>query len=269
MDNPNYTTDFFNVLKNQTRLWVFQTIISGKGTIAKIHQELKSIGAKTSQYSISDDYIQPLITIGLVTESLGKYSATQFGICINDLLVDFDEFIEKLPSQSECHEEHLLQLLLSGPKTRKDIRQIISSIVASRVLKRLATSNLVNLPADRNYIFFHKSKRDPALEKLTNSEMNIYQAIPTEGITADKLAKLVGISQRRIYNHIRHLKGKKLVFTRNIPLTYTLTNNGQKLATILQNLSQQVEKTWSYTECISQHQQQTKHIYSTTTSYMR
>jgi hypothetical protein len=190
--------------------------------------------------------------MGLVTESLGKYTATLFGICINDLLDGFDEFVQKLPSQSECYEETLLQMLLSGPKSRQEIQQVISPIIASRVLKRLATSKLVNLPTDRNYIFFHKSKRDPSLEKLTDSEIKVYQAIPDEGIGVDKLAKLVGLSQRRTYNHIRHLKGKKLVFTRNIPLTYSLTINGQKLAIILQNIVQKIDETWGFTKDMTQ-----------------
>jgi len=260
MNNPNYTTDFFNVLKNPTRLRVFQTIAKGRCTLAKIQQELKKTGTKQSLYTISEEHIQPLITIGLVAESVDKYSATLFGDCINELIDGFDEFIQKLPPQSECHEETLMQLLLSEPKTCEEIKQFLSPTITSRALKRLVTSGLVNPPADRNYIFFHKSKRSPALEMLTDSEMKVYQAIPDEGIDADKLAKLVGLSQRRIYVHIRHLKGKKLVFTRKIPLTYSLTNDGQKLAIILQILSQEVDETWSFTEYVSQ---PTERVFST------
>ena len=252
MDNPNYTTDFFNVLKNQTRLQAFQINANGKCTIAKIQQELKNAGAQHSQYSICDDYIQPLITMGLVTESIGKYNVTLFGICVNELLEDFNLFIQKLPPQSECYEETLLQLLLSGPKNRQEIQQAISPIIASRILKRLTSSGFIHPSLDRSYIFFHKSKRDPALEKLTDSETKVYQAIPAEGIAVDKLSKLVELSQRRTYNHIRHLKGKKLVFTRKIPLTYNLTNDGQKIAIILQNLLQKIDETWGFTECMTQ-----------------
>jgi len=251
LDNPNYATDFFNVLKNQTRFQVFQIIANGRCTLTKVQQELKNVGTQHSLYSISDDYIQPLITVGLVSESLGKYSATLFGLSVADLLDGFDIFIQKLPAQSECYEETLLQLLLSGPKTRQEIQQVISPMIASRILKRLALADLINLPPDRNYIFFHKSKRNPALEALNDSEIKVYQAIPAEGVSADKLANIVGLSQRRIYNHIRHLKGKKLVFTRKIPITYSLTEDGQKIAHILYNLSKKVEETWNFTECIN------------------
>ncbi len=252
MSNPNYTTDFFNVLKNQTRLHVFGAIVNGRCTLAKIQQELKKTGSHQSQYTINEEYIQPLITIGLVTESLSKYNVTTFGVRISELLNGFEEFAEKLPPQSECHEETLLQILLSGPKTCEEIKQIISPTITSRILKRLATAGLVNVPTERNYIFFHKSKRDPSLEELTVSALKVYQAIPDEGIAADKLAKTVGLSQRRTYKHIRHLKGKKLVFVRKIPLTYNLTSDGQKLASALQNLSLKVEETWGFTEYVSQ-----------------
>ncbi|MDR2699521.1 MAG: hypothetical protein LBC12_01670 [Nitrososphaerota archaeon] len=254
INNPNYTTDFFNVLKNQTRLHIFQIIINSGCTLAKIQQELKNINIKQSQHTISEEHIQPLITMGLITELTGKYNATLFGTCIYDNLDNFDKFIQKIPPQSECHEETLIQMLLLGPKTCEEIKQILSSTITSRTIKRLTTTGLINIPTNRNYIFFHKSKRDPTLEKLTDAEMNVYQAIPYEGIAADKLAKLVSLSQRRTYAHIRHLKGKKLVFTKKIPLTYSLTDNGQKLATILQNLSQKVEETWNFTEYIVQPQ---------------
>ncbi|MDR2719486.1 MAG: hypothetical protein LBC03_01605, partial [Nitrososphaerota archaeon] len=252
LNNPDYLTDFFNALKNPTRLHVFQMIINSRCTPAKIQQELRNINVKQSLNSITDEYIQPLITLGLITELTGKYTATLFGNCIHENLYSFDDFIQKLPQQSECHEETLIQLLLLGPKTCEEIRQVLSPTIASRTINRLATTDLINIPASRNYIFFHKSKRDPALEKLTNSEIKVYTSIPYEGIAADELAKLAGLSQRRIYAHLRHLKGKKLVYTKKIPLTYSLTGNGQKLAIILQNLSQQVEETWAFTKYIAQ-----------------
>jgi predicted transcriptional regulator len=252
MNNPCYTTDFFNVLKNQTRLHIFQIIINSNCTLERIQQGLKKVGIKQSQCAISEEHIQPMITVGLITESIGKYSATIFGTCIHELLGSFGDFLQKLPAQSKCHEETLLQSLLLGPKTCEEIQQLLSPTVASRILKRLTTTGLINNPANRSYIFFHKSKRDPALETLTASEMKVYQTIPCEGIAVDKLAKLTGLSQRRTYAHIRRLKGKKLVFAKNIPITYSLTDNGQNLATILHNLSQKIEETWNSTEYIVQ-----------------
>jgi predicted transcriptional regulator len=245
---------------------IFQIIIkSNSCTLAKIQQELKSINVKQSMNSINEEHIQPLITIGLITELTGKYAATLFGTCIHDNLDNFDIFIQKLPPQSECHEETLLQALLLEPKTFEEIKQALSPTIAPRTIKRLTITGLINIPESRNYIFFHKSKRDPTLETLSPSEMKVYMSIPCEGIAADKLSKLAGLSQRRIYAHIRRLKGKKLVFTKKIPLTYSLTDSGQKLANILQNLSQKVEETWNFTEYIAQPTPLTNRTYLTNT----
>jgi len=252
MTNPNYLTELFNALKNPTRLRILQTILNGSCSIDKIQHELKKIGCQQSQNTITEEYIHPLIAVGLVNEASGKYYATAFGVRISEQLDCFAEFAGKMHPQSECHEEALLQLLLLEPKTCEEIKQVISPTIASRILARLATAGLVKLPTERNYIFFHRSKRDSTLEELTASAKKVYESIPDEGIAADKLAKLTGLSQRRTYKHIRHLKGKKLVFVRKIPRTYSLTSDGQKIALILQNLSRQVEKTWNFSDRVLQ-----------------
>jgi hypothetical protein len=252
MSNPNYTTELFNVIKNKTRLQIFQEITNGRCTLEKIQQDLKKAGSQQSQNTISFEYVQPLIAVGLVSESLTKYGATTFGVRVSELLESFVQYADKLPPQSESHEEELLQFLLTGPKTCEEIKQIISPTIASRILKRLAESGLVNLPSERSYVFFHRSKRDPSLEQLTPAAQKVYDAIPEEGIAADKLAKLAGLSQRRTYKHIRHLKGKKLVFVRNIPRTYNLTEDGQKLALVLQGLTRKIAETWGFTEHVTE-----------------
>lgn len=252
MSNPNYTINLLNTVKNRTRLQIFKEITNGRCTLEKIQQDLKKTGIQQSQNTINEEYIQPLIAVGLVSESLGKYGSTTFGVRVNEMLESFAEYADKLPPQSESHEEDLLQFLLSGPKTCEEIKQIISPTIASRILKRLSDTGLVTLPSERSYIFFHRSKRDPSLEQLTPAAQKVYESIPEEGIAADKLAKLAGLSQRRTYKHIRHLKGKKLVFVRNVPRTYNLTADGQKIATILQNLTRKIEETWGFTEHVTE-----------------
>jgi predicted transcriptional regulator len=101
---------------------------------------------------------------------------------------------------------------------------------------------------ERDYIFFFKSKRDPNKENFTLTERRIYDAIPNEGISAGKLAKETGLSIRRTYKYLRGLKGKKLVFIRKTPKAYGLTCKGEKLASVLQELQQIVEETWSSSE---------------------
>jgi sugar-specific transcriptional regulator TrmB len=98
------------------------------------------------------------------------------------------------------------------------------------------------------YIFFFRSKRDPKKETLTKNEEAIYNAITPEGTSAGKLTKTTGLSMRRTYKFLRALKGKKLVFVRKTPKEYGLTSKGEMLASILKDLTQIVDETWSSSE---------------------
>lgn len=248
MDNPNYIKELFNVLKNETRLHILQAIVNGRYSVSQLQQELKKTGHSHSQDTISEEYLRPLMAVGLATEARDEYYATTFGGRLTELLGNFPEFVEMLPAHSECYEETILQSLLSGPKTFEDIEALISPKIASRILKRLRSAGLIETPMERDYIFFFKSKRDPNKENFTLTERRIYDAISNEGISAGKLAKETGLSIRRTYKYLRGLKGKKLVFIRKTPKAYGLTCKGEKLASVLQELQQIVEETWSSSE---------------------
>jgi len=248
MDNPNYIKELFNVLKNETRLHILQAIVNGRYSVSQLQQELKKTGHSHSQDTISEEYLRPLMAVGLATEARDEYYATTFGGRLTELLGNFPEFVEMLPAHSECYEETILQSLLSGPKTFEDIEALISPKIASRILKRLRSAGLIETPMERDYIFFFKSKRDPNKENFTLTERRIYDAIPNEGISAGKLAKETGLSIGRTYKYLRGLKGKKLVFIRKTPKAYGLTCKGEKLASVLQELQQIVEETWSSSE---------------------
>ena len=248
MDNPNYLKELFNVLKNETRLHILQAIVNGRYSVSRLQQELKKTGHVHSQDTISGEYLQPLMSVGLATETRNEYYATTFGGRLTELLDGFPEFAEMLPAHSECYEETILQSLLTGPKTFEDIEALISPKITSRILKRLRSTGLIATPEERDYIFFFKSKRDPSKETFTLSERNIYYSIPDEGISAGKLAKQAELSMRRIYKYLRGLKGKKLIFIRRTPKAYGLTTKGQKLAKVLQELQQIVDETWSSSE---------------------
>jgi DNA-binding HxlR family transcriptional regulator/predicted transcriptional regulator len=245
MDNPNYIKELFNVLKNETRLHILKAIISGRYSVSQLQQELKKTGRTHSQETINEEYLQPLMAVGLATESRDEYYATTFGGRLTELIGNFPEFADVLPAHSECYEETLLRALLSGPKTFEDIETLISPKVASRILKRLRQVGLISAPEERDYIFFFKSKRDPNKETFTDTERKIYDAIPDEGISAGKLAKETDISMRRTYKYLRGLKGKKLVFIRRTPKAYGLTCRGEMLASVLQELQEIVDEMWS------------------------
>jgi DNA-binding HxlR family transcriptional regulator len=245
MDNPNYIKELFNVLKNETRLHILKAIAEGRYSVNQLQQELKKNGHTHSQETISEEYLQPLMEVGLANESRDEYYATSFGGRLTEVLGVFPEFAEVLPAHSECYEETLLRALLAGPKTFEDIEAIISPKIASRILKRLKEVGLIETPEERDYIFFFKSKRDPNKETFTETEHKLYNSLPEEGISAGKLAKETGLSMRRTYKYLRGLKGKKLVFIRRSPKAYVLTCKGEMLASVLKGLHEIVEETWS------------------------
>ena len=245
MDDPNYIKALFNVLKNETRLHILKAIVNGRYSVNQLQQELKKTGHSHSQDTLSEEYLQPLMAVGLANESREEYYATYFGDRLTEILGDFSEFANLLPAHSECYEETLLQALLSGPKTFEDIETVISPKIASRILKRLRDVGLIETPEERDYIFFFKSKRDPNKETFTTTERRVYDLIPECGISAGKLSKETGLSMRRIYKYLRGLKGKKLVFVRKTPKAYGLTAKGEMLASVVEGLHGIVEETWS------------------------
>jgi predicted transcriptional regulator/DNA-binding HxlR family transcriptional regulator len=252
MDNPNFIKVLFNVLKNETRLHILQAIVNGRYSVSQLQQELKKTGHSHSRDTINQEYLRPLMAVGLATEARDEYYATTFGGRLTELLESFPEFAEMLPAHSECYEETLLQSLLSGPKTFEDIEALISPKIASRILKRLRSVGLIETPDERDYIFFFKSKRDPNKEAFTATERKIYDTIPVGGISAGKLAKETGLSTRRTYKYLRGLKGKKLIFIRRTPKAYGLTSKGEMLASVLNELQQMVEDAWSSSERVMQ-----------------
>jgi predicted transcriptional regulator/DNA-binding transcriptional ArsR family regulator len=250
MDNPNFTKDLFNVLKNNTRLQILKAIVKNRYSVSKLQEELKKIGHTHSQDTINQEYLRPLLEVGLAAEAQDQYYATTFGGRLTELLGSFSEFVDVLPAHSGCYEETLLNALMSGPKTFEDVETFLSPKIASRILKRLRTAGLIEPPKEKDYVFFFRSKRDPNMESLSSSERKVYGNISGGGISANKLARKTGISLRRTYKYLRALKGKKLVFARKTPQTYGLTGRGEKLASFLHELQNLVQETWNSSEQI-------------------
>ena len=248
MDNPNFMKDLFNVLKNETRLHILNAIVKGRYSVSQLQQELKKAGYCHSQETIVEEYVRPLMDVGLAAETRDEYYATIFGGRLTEVLEGFPEFVEVLPAHSECYEETLLSALIAGPKTFQEVEELISPKVASRVLKRLKTGELIETPEERDYVFFFRSKRDPNKETFFVTERVVYDSLPEEGISAKKLAEKTGLSMRRIYKYLRGLKGKKLVFTRKTPKSYGLTEKGERLALVLQGLQDLIEEVWNSSE---------------------
>ena len=248
--SPSYIKELFNALKNETRLLILQAMVNGRYSVGALQQKLKEAGQSHSQGTICEEYLQPLVTIGLAAQAREEYYATAFGLRLTQLLTRFKDLPKKLPAHSECYEETLLQALLSGQKTFEDIEPLILQKNVSRVLRRLCSAKLIATPKGRDYIFFFKSKRDPNKENFSKTERKIYDAITDEGISAGKLANETGLSTRIIYKYLRGLKGKKLVFCRRTLKAYRLTRAGEKLASLLQLVQKIVEDAWNSSELV-------------------
>ncbi|MCW4006801.1 MAG: hypothetical protein NWF04_09475 [Candidatus Bathyarchaeota archaeon] len=257
MENPNFLKDLLNVLKNDTRIAILQATAKSRYSAGKLQTELRKEGYIHSQDTLINEYLKPLMDVGLVTEAQDQFYATIFGGRFAKLIKNIPDFGSVLPARSECYEETLLVVLLDGPKTFEEIDGLVPSNIVSRILKRLKTSELIATSQDRDYIFFFRSKRDPAKETLRPTENKVYWNIPEQGISAKKLSDETQLSLRRTYKYLRGLKGKKLIFTRKTPKTYKLTQKGERTAWLLNEINTLVNETMYFSEQFIKHKQNT------------
>jgi predicted transcriptional regulator len=248
MENPNFIKDLLNVLKNDTRIAILQILQKSRCNMNKLQVEMKKSGYIHSQDTLIEEYLRPLLIVGLAAEAQEQFYTTTFGGRLADLILNLPEFTNILPAHSECYEENILRALLSGPKTFEDVKGYVPSKIASRILKRVKVANLIKTPDERDYIFFFRSRRDPVKETFSETEKKVYVNIPEEGISAKRLAQKTSISLRRIYKYLRGLKGKKLVFARKNPKTYSLTEKGERLAWVIDELHKIVDETTRFKE---------------------
>ena len=78
LDNPDTIKDLFNVLKNKTRLQILKVLANYRYPLSQLQFELGKAGIRHSQSAISQEFLQPLTSLGLVCESQGVYQLTLF-----------------------------------------------------------------------------------------------------------------------------------------------------------------------------------------------
>jgi transposase len=247
--NPDFMTRLMNTLKNKTRLQLLEIVTKGRYSIARLQQELKIVGFTHSQQTIVEEYVTPLIGVGLIQEDQNAYSATLFGCRLSELANGFIDLGDLLPPHSECYEEIALDALTTGPKTHEELEKVAPANSVPRILSRLQETKLVEKSQEKEHIFFFTTKRDPNMEELSPTEWRVYDNISIDGISARKLAQKTSISLRRTYRYIRRLKGKKLVFAREKPASYWLTAKGTQVNMLLQgmhNLTVEALKTTAF-----------------------
>jgi predicted transcriptional regulator len=258
MKNPSYLTKLLNTLKNKRRLQILDIISKGRYSLPKLQQELEKLGYQHSQKTIADEYLTPLIGVELLEENQeNQYHTTLFGYRLNELTRVSDDLADVLPPHSECYEESALNMLMYEPKMFEDFKCTIPTKSIARVLDRLQKAELVITAKENDYVFYFRTKRSPNKDKFTPTEKRVYENITAEGISARKLAEKTGISLRRTYKYLRKLKGKKLVFARIRPKSYSLTAKGHQIAEFLSgicNLTAEVYATASHTLKHGDHQ---------------
>jgi len=235
-ENPNFMTKMLDALKNRRRLQILEILSNGRYSIVRLQQKLKKIGYYHSRRTIAEEYINPLIEVGLVEKNNNKYHTTLFGCKLNELIKDFQDIGELLPPRSECYEEKAIKALSESPETYEELKFLIPTESLSRVLKRLQEANLITKDHENSYIFYFRTKRNPQQERLSPTEKRVYEDIPEEGIAAKKLADKTNISLRRTYKYLRKLRGKKLAFKRKRAKTYALTKEGTQVGELFEKM---------------------------------
>jgi hypothetical protein len=232
----DYQNTLLNTLKNERRLKILVLLSKGAFSIQHLQKDLKDLGFSHSQETLLSEYVEPLMATGLVSENLEHFKATTFGFEINQLFAGLNGIQSVLPPHSECYEEKVVEALLEEPKTYEELKLLVPNESLKRVIARLLKTNLVTKNGNNNYVYYFRTKRPMEMEKLSSTEKRVYEGILDEGITGEQLAEKAGITLRRTYKYMRKLKGKKLAFKRERPKTFSLTEEGVKMAVFLGKL---------------------------------
>jgi predicted transcriptional regulator len=260
MQRPNFVEQLLNTLKNGRRLQMLNLISTQGYSLSQLQQNLTSFGYHHSQQTIVEEYVNPLVEVGLIQEAQNPFHATVLGYKVNEFVKNFQDLENVLPPHSECYEETILDALLERPRTYQDARMMIPTKSVARVLSRLQRTELIETSKEKNYIFIFKTRRNLNLETFSPTERRVYQNIPADGVSAKKLSEKTGISLRRSYKYLRKLKGKKLVFTRKEPIAYSLTAKGAEVATMLRAIRNLANETQAITAQLLRNEEPTEHL---------
>jgi DNA-binding HxlR family transcriptional regulator len=176
-----HTCQLFNVLKNKRRLKILDTICEHSRNMKELQRHLRKNGFNHSRTTIVENYIKPLIKVGLIREDGVTFKATFYGRKIHDLLMKLGS-LGLLPTHSCCYEEVVLREL-NTPKTFNELATRVPPKSLSRILMRLRAKKLLAERANPHYVFYHKAKGKPKM-RLSPTEKRVFDAIPQAGIPA-------------------------------------------------------------------------------------
>lgn len=230
----NHGLKLLNAIKNNRRLTILAILWERPSSLDGLQRKLKTRGFHHSRKTIIE-YLKPLLKAGLVKRSSNRFWLTLYGRKVHNAVARHG-FAGQLPIHSSGYEEKILRCLLDGAKTRSELLNVTPAKSLPRTLKRLRELKLIlnDSPSDR--VFYFRTKRALSLERLSPTQKKICYAIPQAGISARDLSKAVGINLRRTYKYLRSLRGKKLVFRRNLPVSYGLMARGRVIAEFLEEI---------------------------------
>jgi DNA-binding HxlR family transcriptional regulator len=235
ISKPNHALRLLNVVKNRRRLAILHILRERPLAIAELQKRLGSRGFRHSQRAIHQ-YVKPMLQVGLVQKRNNRFELTIYGRKIDDTAVRH-RFSGQLPPRSNGYEEELLRSLLEGAKTRSALVNSVPTKCLSRILKRLREAKLISDTPSSAHVFYFRTKRALSLEKLTPTQKRICESIPEAGISAPELSRVTSVNLRKTYKCLRSLRGKKLLFRRNIPTRYELTSTGKAAAKFLEEVA--------------------------------
>ena len=124
MDNPNYIKELFNVLKNETRFHILQAIVNGRYSVSQLQRELKKTGHSHSQDTINEEYLQPLMAVGLATEARDEYYATMFGGRLTQLLGSFPDLPKRFQPTQNAMKKFFYNIYYQDQKRSKILKYL-------------------------------------------------------------------------------------------------------------------------------------------------
>ena len=244
LQENNHPRELFNAAKNKRRLKIMDALTERTCGIRELQEFLKKNGYYHSQRTITNEYLKPLLKVGLVKKYGNRYSSTLYGRKFHDILSKFND--EKmLPTHSQCYEESILMHLTGEPKSYDELAELVTHKSLSRILKRLREVGLITKSHSSDYVFYFRTKKDTNVT-FSPTEKKVYETIPETGISARALSAKAGISIRRTYKYLRRLTKKRLVFARKRPRTYELTSAGRETAACLEEMTKLVSTVSQY-----------------------
>lgn len=235
LSKENHWAKLLNSLKNRRRLIILNLLRRRPISIESLQKGLKDSGFNHSQKTIQQ-YLKSLFDTGLILKTNEQIGLTLYGIKIIDLINKY-RFEGQLPVNSSGDEERVLISLFESDKTRRNLKQTVNLNSLSRILKRLLKLHLIQNDSSSDRIFYFRSKRPTYMENISPTQKRICKAIPKVGISARDVSKSVGINLRRTYKYLRNLRGRKLVFRREVPHKFKLTEKGREVAEFLLEIS--------------------------------